>query len=182
MISNLTWAPAAGGGTQTIQFKPVNSTTWITFDTVGTTISTQGITGLEYNTLYDFRVVNNCPTGSTTQVVGQDIVIQCPNLLIIPSDTTASVQFFHLGGTIDQYNVYLLDVSSGTILQTQTPVAPFDPTITLIFSGLSPLTVYNVKINPGSGGIMKTNCTTTTFKTTNTPNCPMATGLNVTFS
>lgn len=182
MISSLTWTPAAGGGTQTIQFMASNSSTWITFDTVGPTISSQGITGLNYNTLYNFRVVNNCPTGSTSQVVGQDIVIQCVNTLIIPSDTVANIQFFHLGGTIDSYKVDLLDATSAVVLQTQTLMAPFDAAVTATFSGLAPLTTYNIKVTPGSGSVLKTNCTTTSFKTTNTPSCPGATGLNVTFS
>lgn len=182
MISSLIWAPAAGGGTQTIQFKADNTTTWLTFSTVGPTVNAAGVTGLNYNTLYDFRIVNNCPTGSTTNVVGQDIVIQCPNVLITPSDTVGNIQFFHLGGTIDSYKVDLLNASSGAVLQTQTLVAPFSATVTTSFSGLSPLTTYNVRVSPFSGSIGKTNCAVTSFQTANTPTCPAPVGLTVTFS
>lgn len=181
MVSNLTWAPAAGGGTQSIQFQIDGTTAWITFATVGPTISSQGITGLEYNTLYHFRVVNNCPTGSTTQVAGQDIVIQCPNPLITPSDTAATVQFFHLGGTIDSYQVLLLDANNNAI-QTLTLSPPFNASITTSFTGMTPVTTYGIRIVPASGTINKTNCPTTSFTTTNTPTCPAAVGLDVTFS
>lgn len=182
MISSLIWAPAAGGGTQTIQFKPRNTTTWITYTTVGPTISSLGITGLNYNTLYDFQVINNCPTGSTTVVTGSDVKIQCVGVMVTPSDTAATVQFFDLMGTIDTYVVNLLDAAAVNIVLFNTLTSPFPASITTTFTGLSPLTTYNIQIIPSTFGISNTSCTTVSFKTSNTPTCPAAVGLAVTFS
>lgn len=182
MISSLIWVPAAGGGTQTIQFKPHNISTWITYTTVGPTINTIGVTGLNYNTLYDFQIVNNCPTGSTTDLMGQSYVIQCVGLVITPSSTTATVQFFNLGGTIDTYTVNLLNAGASSILQTNTLVAPFPASISTVFTGLTPLTTYNIQVIPSTYGIQNTTCVTTSFQTSNTPTCPAPVGLTVTFS
>lgn len=182
MISNLIWSPAAGGGTQTVQFKLRSSTVWISYITVDPTISSIGVTGLNYNSLYDFQIVNNCPTGSTTVVTGSDIKFQCPSVQVSPADTTAVVQFVDLGGTTDTYVVQLLDAASANILQTQTLVAPFSTTVTVTFTTLASLTNYNVKVIPSSFGITKPDCTTIPFKTINTPACPAPIGLTVTFS
>lgn len=182
MISNLIWVPAAGGGTQTIQFKARNTTAWINYTTVGPTVSSLGITGLNYNTLYDFRVINNCPTGSTTVVTGSDVKIQCVAVNVTPSDTTASVQFFDLMGTIDTYAVNLLDAAAANIVATNTLTAPFPASVATTFTGLSPLTTYNIQIIPSTFGISNSSCATVSFKTSNTPTCPAAVGLAVTFS
>ncbi len=182
MLSNLTWTPAAGGGTQTIQYKIRSSSAWISYTTVDPTIGTIGVNGLNYNTLYDFQVVNNCPTGATTVVTGSDIKFQCPSVQISPADTSTIVQFVELGGTTDSYKIDLLDATSGTILQTQTLSAPFTTTITATFTTLAALTSYNIHVTPSSFGIEKSNCTTVPFRTINTPVCPAPIGLNATFS
>lgn len=181
MIANLVWAPAAGGGTQTIQFQVNGASTWITYTTIGPSISTIGVTGLDYDTLYNFRIINNCPTGSTTQVLGSAIAFHCPSLLISPADTSVSVQFFDLGGTISSYLLNLLDTGNN-VLQTKMLTAPFDASITTLFTGLTPLTSYNLQISPRSGSFVKTDCPTLTFQTSNTPICPPPIGLAVTFS
>lgn len=182
MISTLTWSPAAGGGTQTVQFKPHTAADWISYQTVSATTSTIGVTGLDYNTLYDFQIVNNCPTGATTALTNSDIKIQCPTLTISPADISTSVQFFHLGGSIDSYIVQLLDSGSSQVLQTKTLTAPFSTSVVTSFAGLSPLTTYNIKVIPTSGVISKSDCATTSFTTTNTPTCPAPISLAVTFS
>lgn len=181
MIANLTWDPAAGGGTQTIQFKVSGQGTWSTYTTVAPTVNNLAVTGLDYNTLYFFEVINNCPSGAQPSSVGFEIVIQCPNVLITPSDTVANIQFFHLGGTIDTYVVNLLDLSNN-VLQTKTLVAPFNPMVVTSFTGLTALTTYNIQISPASATHAKNDCPVTTFKTTNTPTCPAPVGLIVNFS
>lgn len=182
MISNLTWTPAAGGGTQTVQFQIEGSSTWISYSTVGPTINNLGVTGLNYNTLYNFRVINNCPTGSTTQVVGQSYVIQCVTPVITPSSSSAQVQFFNLGGTIDTYTVNLLNASSLAILFSNVLVGPFPASLNTSFVGLTALTSYAVQIIPSTFGISNNSCTTVSFTTTNTPVVPPPAGLAVTFS
>lgn len=182
MIANLTWVPAAGGGTQTVQFQIEGTSTWITYSTVGPTVGTLGITGLNYNTVYNFQVINNCPTGSTAIVSGQSYDIQCPILTITPSASSAQVQFFHLGGTIDTYTVNLLNAASTTILATNVLVAPFQASITTSFLGLIALTSYSVQVIPSSFGLRNNGCVTTSFTTSNTPVCPPPAGLAVTFS
>lgn len=177
MVSNLVWTPASGGGTQTIQFQVYGSSTWITYQTVGPTISSLGITGLNYNTLYNFRIVNNCPTGSTTVLQGSDIKITCPTLLLTPSDTNVSIQFFGLGGSIDTYTVNLLNANSTAILQTNTLSQPFGSMVTTTFSGLTAITTYNIQVIPSSLTYSNSTCTTVAMMTTNTPTCPAPTGL-----
>lgn len=182
MISNLTWVPAAGGGTQTIQFQIQGTSTWITYATIGPTVNNLGVTGLNYNTLYNYQVINNCPTGSTTLVSGQSYVIQCVTPTITPSSVTAQVQFFNLGGTIDTYTVNLLNLASTTILSSAVLTGPFPASITTNFTGLTNLTSYNIQVIPSTFGISNTTCTTVSFTTTNIPVCPAPAGLTVTFS
>jgi len=181
MVSVLTWVPAAGGGTQTIQFKLRSETDWATFITVGPAISSQAVTGLNYNSLYDFRVINNCPTGSTTILEGSDIKFQCVSLTVTPSDTSLTVQFPDLGGTIDTYIVELYDTQN-LLLSTNTLIAPFTSTVTSAFTGLSPITTYRIKVTPASYTFSKTDCTQVSTSTTNTPACPAPLSLDGAFS
>lgn len=182
MVSNLTWTPAAGGGTQTIQYKVNTTSTWTTYTVLAPGVNSIGVTGLNYNTLYDFQIINNCPTGGTTILSGQDIIIQCPNLLISPTSGSVTVQFTGLGGTIDTYVVQLLNATSSAIISTNTLTAPFPAMISTTFTGLTSLTTYNIKTIPSSGSYSNSNCATVPFTTSNTPVCAAPTGLMVTFS
>lgn len=181
MVSILTWTPAEGGGTQTIQFKLRPATDWASFTTVGPTIASQAITGLNYNSLYDFRVVNNCPTGGSTVLEGADIKFQCVSLNVTPSDTSLTAQFPDLGGTVDTYTVELYNTQN-VLLSTNTLLAPFPSTLTSTFTGLSPITTYRIKVIPASSTFSKTDCTQVSAATINTPACPAPLSLDGSFT
>lgn len=181
MISTLKWIPAANGGSQTVQYKKYTESDYSTFTTVVSTVDTIAVTGLDYNTIYNFRIVNNCPDGNNQTVLGNDVVFTCPQITTTPSDTTVLVQFFDLGGSIDKYVVDLLNPFTNVVLQSKNLVAPFSANVSTTFTSLSPVTQYSVRVRPNASTYSKDNCSAISLSTNNTPSCPIPTSLGVSF-
>jgi hypothetical protein len=183
--ANLTWAPAGGvtSQNQDVQYKAASSTTWITYANVGATVSSASITGLIDNTIYDFRVVNNCTySGPTPAMATQNAKITCPAVTIFPGYDHVDYSFVHLGADISKYVVDLLDASDAVLL-TNT-ITSFPIPISSSFSGLVPSTNYKLRITVYAGAAFAYNkqCEAQAFATSAPPTCDAPTVVVATLS
>lgn len=181
MIAHLTWTPAANGGSQTIQYKKNNESIYTTFATVVAIVGSIDITTLDYNTIYNFKIINNCSDG-TQEILLTKVLFTCPQITVTPSDTTAYVQFFDLGGSVDKYIVDLINPFTNTILDSKALLQPFASIVSTTFTGLTALTQYVVRVKPNALLNVKSDCATVSFTTNNTAACPIPSSLSVTFS
>lgn len=180
----LNWTPAGGANStgQTVQYKLPSSGTWITHSTVSASASTANISGLTDNTIYDFRILNNCndggPTGGSAV---QGIWITCPTVTYTEGSITIGYSFAHLGSDITKYVLDLLDATGTTVLDTKTHTSP-SGTITGTFTGLTPSTNYGVRVTVYAGSTFSWNKTCpVSNRTTAAPSpCDAPTGLTVT--
>lgn len=180
--ANLTWTPGGGGGTQVVEYKLANATSYTTYSTVQPTATSATIPGLSPNVIYIFRITNNCASGMSVANTKQGIEITCPTITSIVTDTSIVASFVPLGGDIDSYMVNLYDSTGTTILQSQTFTGPFDVQVSATFTGLIASTSYLVEVNPAAGSVSRINCTRITATTTATPGCPLPTNLIVTLN
>lgn len=67
--ATVSWSGVTGGLTYSVEYKPVNSTTWST--PVNTTSASVVLSGLTQSTLYDCRVKANCSGGSSGYISRQ---------------------------------------------------------------------------------------------------------------
>lgn len=180
--ANITWTPGGGGGTQAVEYKLLNATTYTQYSTVQPTATSVSIPGLSPNLVYMFRITNNCGGGTASATTRTGIEITCPTITSVVTDTSVVASFAPLGGDIDSYVVNLYESTGTTILQTQTFTGPFDVQINATFIGLTASTSYLVEVRPAAGSTIRTNCTRITATTTVTPGCPLPTNLTVTIS
>ena len=181
----LEWTPGAGTNTlnQTIQYKLTGSTTWITFNTVGPTVYTALITGIQDNKVYDFRIIDNCSTGGpTASAVIKGIKFICPTVTLSPSFDTAQFDFLHAGGDVNKYLVELLNTSNAVIASK--PINSPTTNISDLFTGLVPSTSYNIRVTMYAGSSFEYNktCTAVAFVTTAAPTCNAPTAVTATIS
>lgn len=182
--ATITWVPAGGVSTsQDIQYKASTSGIWITYASVGPTISTATIPGLIDNVIYDFRIVDDCSYGGPSPS-GEDhkIKITCPIVTITPTYNTVGYSFVHLGGSISKYVVELLN-SVGATLATNTHTSPTG-TITGTFTSLIPTTSYKIRVTVYAGPSFTFNnvCSAQNFTTGAPPVCNPPTGVSATIS
>lgn len=185
MNATLTWVPNGGLNVvnQQVEYRVLSTQSWTLHSTVAPNITTASITGLDNNKIYEFRIVTNCNIGADGYSnIGEKIEITCPVVTVTDvSPTTVQVQFTHLGGSISQYDVDLLN-SGNSVVQSQAITNPVG-LITVTFSGLSAATNYFIRIKPQATGNLatyhKNDCTTqgattipfTTYWAVNTYTC-----------
>ncbi len=139
---------------QLVQYKADNSSSWTTFSTVSAETTTQAITGLSDNILYDFRIISNCRYGGpATSTIQKTINLTCPSVTLSSTTTTISYSFTNLSAYITSYIISLFDSSGTTLIGTQA----LDPTgsLTGTFTGLIAGTTYNIQVKVIAGSYNK---------------------------
>lgn len=176
MNATLSWSIGAGATTQNVQYKLSTSSTWITFSSVGGSATTETVTGLDSNLLYNFRIVTYCsggtPAPSTTIT---KINILCPTVTTTPTDTTVAYSFPEIGGDVDSYVVKLFNSAGTTEVATSTPTGTTTRSGTL--TGLTASTTYKLRVVPTAGSITKTDCEFNNVTTTAPPVCSIPTNV-----
>lgn len=144
--ASIHWAPSTNntGIHQEVQYKKNSSSTWITYSTVSITATTATITGLDDNTVYDFRIVSDCNFGGPAPSTAATVIkFVCPTVTLTPGINSIAYAFAGPGGSITLVNVNLLD-NTNTIITTQNP-SPVGA-ISGSFTGLTSGTAYKVQI------------------------------------
>lgn len=176
MNATLSWSIGAGATSQDVQFKLSTSSTWITFSTVGGSATTETVTGLNDNLLYNFRIVTNCaggnPAPSTTIT---KINITCPTVTTTTTSTTIGYSFPQIGGDVNSYLVRLFNSAGTAEVTTSTPTGTTTRTGTI--SGLTASTNYKLRVVPTAGSISKTDCSFISVTTAAPPVCSIPTNV-----
>lgn len=176
MNATLSWTIGVGATSQNVQYKLSTSSTWITFSTVGGSATTETVTGLNDNLLYNFRIVTNCAGGEPApSTVITKINIICPSATTTSTDTTVSYSFSEIGGDINSYAVKLFNSAGSAEITTSTPTGTTTRTGTI--TGLTPSTNYKLRIVPTAGSISKTDCPFISVTTADPPVCSIPTNV-----
>ena len=184
MQAVLTWTPASGGNStgQKVQYR-VKGGTWLDWSSVGPLVSTETITGLNDNSIYEFQVVNICSVGgSSVSNQSQGIKITCPAVTTSAlTYNSFSYSFNPLGGDIVDYVVELRNPSNA-LVGTQTVVSA-NP-VSGSFSGLIASTTYSLKVIPrtASQTYTKPDCAIVNVTTSAAPACAAPTNVSATIS
>lgn len=190
----ITWpAPGPSNSTgQIIEYRDVSAGgSWQGTINVSSIVGSYTFVGLHDNTVYEFRVTNECIYGGTElSNTLSSAFLNCPSFTVNPNYT------FVDGYTIDfnwtsngpatyiELDVTLLD-STGTITIDSTTLS--DPTYSYTFTGLSASTTYiihvDVKIDlsgVGSGPyLVKSDCPDKTAQTADELVCELPTLISV---
>lgn len=176
MNATLSWSIGVGATSQNVQYKLNTSSTWITFSTVGGSATTETVTGLNDNLLYNFRIVTNCSGGiPAPSVVITKINMTCPSVTATPSSTTIDYSFSENGGDVDSYVVKLFNSAGNAEITTSTPTGTTTRTGTI--TGLTASTNYKLRVVPASGLITKTDCPFISVTTSDPPVCSIPTNV-----
>jgi hypothetical protein len=176
MNATLSWSIGAGATSQNVQYKLSSSPTWITFSTVGGSATTETVTGLQDNLLYNFRIVTQCGGGTPApSTVITKINIVCPTVTVTSTSTTVSYSFSEIGGDVDGYVVKLFNTAGTVEVGSSTPTGTATRTGT--FTGLTASSVYKVRVIPSAGTITKTDCAFTNATTAAPPVCSIPTNV-----
>jgi hypothetical protein len=176
----LNWTPGGGTGTQAIEYKLDSSSSFISFGSVSATTATATITGLSANVTYDFRITNDCASGQTSTAIQESgIQINCPTVTVTPTQTSVTVSFPSLGGSITSYKVILLNAAGNTVITSKSLSGPFTSPVTTTFTGLTAGTTYNIQVQPSAETISNTTCALAPFTTTALATCTGPTNLTV---
>lgn len=179
MNITLTWTAGGSAASQDVQYKLASATTWTTHANVAGNITTAGISGLQDNLIYDFRVITNCAGGTpTASTATQQIKIICPTVTTTPSSTSIGYSFPEIGGSITAYTVKLFDSAGTTEVASQTPTGTTTRSGT--FTGLTASTAYKIRVLITAGAFSKNDCAFTDVSTTVTPACNAPTNLSAT--
>lgn len=169
----INWTPGGGGNvtSQEVQYRVQGVTNWTTaVSGLSAATSTYTITGLNVNTIYEFRIVSNCTFGGPIySATMTDIEWFCPTITVTPTHNTITYSFSALGGSISAYTVDLLASNQTTVVQTKT-------TISGVFDSVSitPSTTYYVRLTLTAGALTNV-CPLVTTATTAAPTCPIPT-------
>ena len=181
MNVTLNWTPGAGSTSQTVQYKLASASTWTTFSTVSGTATTETVTGLADNLIYDFKILTACNGGTSTQSpVVQKINIICPTVTVTAASTSLSYSFPEIGGSVGTYVVKLFNSTGTSELASQTPVGT--TTLSGTFNSLTASTTYKIRVIPTAGSITKTDCAFATGVTLAPPTCNPPTGVTAELS
>lgn len=183
--ASLTWTPASGNTStgQQVQYRVKGDPTYTIFSTLGIAASTETVTGLLPNKIYEFRILNVCNVGGPTpSSIRENILLTCPIVTVAKDYSSITASFPDLGGDITSYEVFL-QTSGGGSFDGTTIYAPFASTVTATFNAnISPSTTYLVKVVPYAGQYSKSNCATTSVTTDATPACLAPTNVVATMS
>lgn len=156
------WTPVITNSVnQEVQYKLDSSSTWLTYATISPMDSSIVIDGLTLNAKYNIRIINHCINGGAPSYPIDIVMLGCPTVILTPEREKINYTF---PGSIENITSYIVQLisTSNTIVQTQTKTPA--PTITGVFTGLTPGTVYNVRVVIKSGlqtKICGSNSTTT---------------------
>lgn len=187
MTATLTWTPAGGSNSasQDVQYRIRGAGSWTTFQNVSASVNTLAVTGLTDNTIYEFRILNNCTVGgSTASNEDEDIKFTCPVLTITHTYNSITVQFTHLGAAVNAYDIQLLNSAGTSVLSTNAISSP-SGTISSTFSSLTAATSYNIRVIPKATGdttYSKTDCALTSTTTDAAPTCDAPSGVSAAIS
>lgn len=196
----LQWTPSGSSTStgQAIQYKKSSSSTWITYGIVSSTTSSQLISSLLDNILYNFRVIDNCSfEGPTNSTMSNMINLVCPAITFTLTDSSITYSFsYDSTSDITGYNIDLYNSNTTVLLSTQTP--GLSNPVNGVFTGLSASTSYAVRVNIVSGiyskicpiyypvttgsGTIYFYTRTGDFQKNNCPASPVSTGSIVTYS
>jgi hypothetical protein len=174
--ATINWTPGGGGNvtSQEVQYRIQGATNYTTAVTgLSSTTATYTITGLDVNTIYEFKVVSNCSIGGPiSSGTMTDIEFFCPTITVTPTHNTITYSFSALGGSISAYSVQLLSNDLSTVIQTLT-------TVSGVFNSgsIAPSTSYKVRLTL-TAGIYTNVCTPVSTATTAAPTCPLPTLLS----
>lgn len=175
--ASLSWTPGGPDGNQTVQYKAASTGSYTDFSTLSSGVSNETIDGLDENTLYNFRIVNNCVGGTpTSSNIIQAIEITCPDDIAVevapdPDNEDASqiatVTFSNLGIDIYRYTIELRNAAGSTVLNSAIEIASCTSTpgceVSRVFNGIVLDSSYKIKVIPFVGSFSRTNCTLFSF-------------------
>jgi hypothetical protein len=176
---DLTWTPAGGLNStgQQVQYKDVVSPDWVTVATVSRTTSSYTISSLNYNVIFEFRIISICTYGGPSPSNSfRSINISCPTVTVNPSYDSVSFSFEQLGASITDYQVDLLSGVDSSMIASQT-IHTTNP-VTGSFSGLTFSTSYQLVITPRAAEFTR-ECPPIPFTTTALPICYPPTDLTI---
>lgn len=167
----LSWSTAACSNplNQRVEYKKKTDSTWTLYASVPCGVTSIQINDLSDNTVYEFRVGTLCRNDlGEISVIYSAYTVQakltCPDVDIVPATTIVSYSFLELGGSVDNYDVQLID-DADNVLVTNKHIAI--PTISGSFSPLAASSTYKIKVIPRSyyDRINKTDCPPEEFTT-----------------
>ena len=181
----ISWSPATGAVNYTVEWKKSSDMTWTTWTGSPTTLTIATIAGLNEGTSYDFRITNNCTSGSTIGAVFTTDS-PCTDTTFVsttPVGLTIVVVWNRIVPAVSSYVIDWKLHSSGSY---GSPVTVADPgsgsTVTYtITTGLSYGNAYDVRVkvncfslvNPQSTGIVDASVAIS---------CPAPTGTSLVWS
>ena len=148
MTGTARWAPVSGATSYDVEFKPASSSTWTLYLYHTTGLQCIFSSGVEPNTTYDWRVLANCASGSssysqtqfTTGPLGSCAAPTGLSTVGNPGSTTVTVTWSPVSAAYGYTVQYKPTISS-----TWTVAANTDLTTLTIFS-LSPGTTYDWRV------------------------------------
>jgi hypothetical protein len=146
-IAHLTWTPG-GGVEQDVKYRRFGDESFTLHSTVGTSVTSADISGLDDNAVYEFEIVNRCFSDLETPssvVEGADVT--CPGLSVEQAALSLTVSFTHLGGDITSYTVEVYEMPGETFV-TSEDVVSFPSPVEVTFTGLTSGVYYKIKVIP----------------------------------
>lgn len=176
--ATLSWAAVTSATSYTINYKPSNTTAWIT--TTSTTL-TKAISGLISGTAYDFKVNATCSaaTGAFSSTATFTTLATCniPTGLTSSNvaSTSATVNCMAVSGAVS-YSIQYRKVATTAWTQVNA-----NPTTSYIITGLLAATNYEFQYKTNCSGSNSSDYSASaTFTTTNLPPCNIPSGHTVT--
>lgn len=150
MTATITWTPASGTGTQKVYYRlSTPGGPYILYSTLTASASSETITGLSDDALYDFKIENNCGVGIPGIVIRPQLInISCPTLSLTSTTSSISYSFVEQNSTdIGSYTISLYNSSNSLITATSLSYTTGGATLSGSFGSLSPSTTYKVGIS-----------------------------------
>ena len=181
MNVTLNWTVGVGATSQNVQYKKSTDAVWVTFSTVAGNATTETVTGLVDNYIYDLRIVTNCASGSPapSQTI-QKINFTCPAVTTTKTSASISYSFSDAGASITSYQVKLFNSAGDTEVASSTPTGTTTRTGT--FSSLSSSTTYKLRVIPVAGTFSKTDCAFVSITTDAPAVCALPTAVTATLA
>jgi hypothetical protein len=176
---DLSWTPAGdlNSTAQQVQYAIAGSSDWVTVVTLSAIDNSYTVSGIDYNQMFDFRIVNICKYGGPIpSSTFQSINISCPTVDIVPAYDTVTFNFDELGGSVTSYQLDILSQEDGSTVTSQT--VPTDNPVSVSFMGLVPTSGYYLVVTPQAGAFSN-RCPGIPFSTTDPPPCNGPTDLTV---
>lgn len=146
------WEIGDTTGTTNIKFRYrlYGDTTWVSI-ILGPAIREYAFTG-DNNRLYDMQLVNINGSTNPASVIIQAIGFSDPTPLFSPTNTTVGLSFNNLSVDIDSYTAVISEYATpGVPIETNVIYPTTYPEVmTTSFTGLDPLTKYQVTVTPAA--------------------------------